>query len=210
MPPLLSTIPAALPMPFEVSPIIPAAELMLPVKVLAVVGLRIHTPPSVLVTASALAPLLVSWDVIMLASVLVPRISNVTAPLAELVMLPSTSGPDPEESMRKVAAPDENTIGRLEVSPAPTYNRLAAFVPLPKFKLPPLAPRLLAVVPLLFPIDVTTNEPFVRLVLPLYVLASPRMRRPPPVLVSTPVPLLLLMTPEIVAKSSPVLPLSST
>src|SRR5438105_1913554 len=124
MPPLLITIAPAEPMPFAVNPSMPPLALMLPVKVLAEDGFRLQTPPSALVIVSTFAPPLVRTEAIWLSSVLRPRSSNVTAPVAEFVIFESWRAPLPDESMRIVEAPEVMLNGRLAVSPEPTYTRL--------------------------------------------------------------------------------------
>ena len=118
-------IAVAAPMPFVVRPRLPLLTVMPPVKVLADDGFRTHVPPSFLITPKRLVPLFANTEVIMLLSVLAPRRSRfiVKAPVLLLVILLSTSGPLPEESMRwaRVAViADANTTGREAVSPAPT------------------------------------------------------------------------------------------
>ena len=111
MAPFEMVIPEAAPIPFVVSPRLPPAAVMLPVKVFAAAGFRIQVPPSdfcrLRIFGKEALVALTSARFIWLPSVLAPRRSKTTiratvSPRVVFAKVPvfQTSAPEPEASTR--------------------------------------------------------------------------------------------------------------
>ena len=120
MPPLANAIvpiPVCVPAPPVVAPPIPRRpELIVKVPENVFAPVRYHTPFALTLTASAAPPLSVRLELIVFASLLVPRSVSVFAMEEELIRLPSTSGPLPSAEM---VVPAVRLNCRMLVSPGP-------------------------------------------------------------------------------------------
>ena len=147
-------------------PRVPLLMFKLPVKELPAL-VNSQAPASVLVTVK-IPPLSARSEVTWLASVLTPRRVKVLAPAPVLVRAVRTSGPLPADSIEPPPVVPERLIGRVVVSPGPTYIRVPVMVLRPRLRAPPptFVPKLLAVAPEA-PIEETIVVPPVRKVPPL-------------------------------------------